>query len=414
MYRPFDPWAPNTDWSMTLPTGEEPLGLAAGATFCAVSTDKRRIRLFSEAGLQSHIFDLPGDAVALAAQDDLLAVAWHAAPSTPNGDQCIAYAVYDVVDGAQVQHGGLSLSPGSTLTWFGFSDEGVLAAYDSQGELRARSPAFGGVWVPIFSATNERKGAEYFWVFAVNAVEVQCIVCAGKPEPSVPSGSARPVVSAPPVRIPVLQHDDGMAPLEGDMVRHSLTVSHITVAYAAAEASGVHLDAAEHAMHAAQVEADRAALRLFTKLVQTDRQARAVEVAMKLLTQTAMQGALKIAHHHRLSALAEKLEAIIEGRAAAEAAAVQAQAYADIGGGWPAEQQHQEVQEEEEAEDRIVSPFAEGGKSAAGGGPQKAGAGGAFGSSSLKEKENTGGAGGIGGKRKTPSANPFARKKAAK
>lgn len=50
-------------------------------------------------------------------------------------------------------HGGpLPLSPGSTLGWLGFSEEGLLAAYDSVGELRLRSELFGGAWVTAFSA----------------------------------------------------------------------------------------------------------------------------------------------------------------------------------------------------------------------------------------------------------------------
>lgn len=69
---------------------------------------------------------------------------------------------------------------------------------------------------------------------------------------------------------------------------------------AAAEANDMEsIEAAEHAVHTAQVEADRCVLRLYTKLVQADRQARALEAVLQLQTDNALNGALKIAYHHR-------------------------------------------------------------------------------------------------------------------
>ena len=58
-------------------------------------------------------------------------------------------------------HGGpLPLSPAASLAWLGFSEEGLLAAYDSEGELRLRSGDFGGAWVTAFSAaTGEGRTA---------------------------------------------------------------------------------------------------------------------------------------------------------------------------------------------------------------------------------------------------------------
>lgn len=53
----------------------------------------------------------------------------------------------------ELASGPLPLTPGSRLVWLGFSEgEGLLAAYDSEGELRLRTPDFGGAWVPLFSA----------------------------------------------------------------------------------------------------------------------------------------------------------------------------------------------------------------------------------------------------------------------
>jgi chromosome transmission fidelity protein 4 len=51
-YRPFDAWAPQSDWTVTLPKGEEATCIAIGNTFVAVSTSKWLLRIFSFSGIQ--------------------------------------------------------------------------------------------------------------------------------------------------------------------------------------------------------------------------------------------------------------------------------------------------------------------------------------------------------------------------
>jgi len=60
--------------------------------------------------------------------------------------------IHDVATQQELASGPLPLTPGSNLAWLGFSEEGLLASYDSGGELRMRSPDFGGAWVPLFSS----------------------------------------------------------------------------------------------------------------------------------------------------------------------------------------------------------------------------------------------------------------------
>ena len=45
-------WCCPADWSLGLPAGEEAECVAAGASFCAVATSRRTLRLFTPAGLQ--------------------------------------------------------------------------------------------------------------------------------------------------------------------------------------------------------------------------------------------------------------------------------------------------------------------------------------------------------------------------
>jgi hypothetical protein len=70
--------------------------------------------------------------------------------------------VYDVSEQRETASGALPLTPGASLAWLGFSEEGLLAAYDSEGELRLRTPDFGGAWVPLFSSAAGALGHRGF------------------------------------------------------------------------------------------------------------------------------------------------------------------------------------------------------------------------------------------------------------
>ncbi len=420
LYRPFEPWAANTEWQAALPAGEEPLCLAAGAEFVAAATAARRLRLFSGAGLPLAVLALPGAPVALAAAGRALAVAHHAAPPGAAGDQALSYSVYDVPEQRLLHAGPLPLSPGGAeLAWLGFTEEGALAVYDSAGELFVRTPAFGGAWAPLFSAAAERKGAESFWLFSVAAArgEAMAIVCAGTGEPPVPSGGARPVVSALRLRVPAATPagaDDALTPLEGELMRVALVAAEAAAAAAAGggDAGGADTAALEAAAGAAAVAADKAGVRLFAKLVQADRAARALEVAARLATPAAVRGAAAIAHHRRARALGDHVLALLERREAAEADEVEAQAMAAAaaaaGGGAPA----------------LAGGYAAGGGAYAYEAPPARGpsppaapaaAPSMFARRAPAENGGVAGNGGEAGapKRKAGGANPFARKKVA-
>lgn len=47
--------------------------------------------------------------------------------------QALQYAVWDTTFRTELQRGALLLSPGATLTWLAFSDQGTLCTMDSEG-----------------------------------------------------------------------------------------------------------------------------------------------------------------------------------------------------------------------------------------------------------------------------------------
>uniref|UniRef100_A0A2K1XI20 WDHD1/CFT4 second beta-propeller domain-containing protein n=1 Tax=Populus trichocarpa TaxID=3694 RepID=A0A2K1XI20_POPTR len=83
----------------------------------------------------------------------------------------LGFRVFDISNGTQTHRGRLPLTPGSHLTWFGFSEEGQLSSYDSKqilwGVLLVFTSQYGGSWLPIFS----------YWVVGLNTSMLFCIVC---------------------------------------------------------------------------------------------------------------------------------------------------------------------------------------------------------------------------------------------
>lgn len=304
VFRPFEPWSANTDWTVGLPQGEEACSVAVGDSFCVVANNLRMIRLFTLAGLQTNVISTPGDIVCVFAQDDAFGVVYHAGNPTTEGDQILDVQTYQFSSGKKEIETRVCLSSAAQLAWIGFTDEHALATYDSEGILRVFSPDFGGSWTPVFDASKERKGSEIFWLFSVSlaANEVQCIVCADTVEPVVPSGSARPVITAAPLQLPLVPGDTKMAQSEANMMRAKLLLSQLDPT--SFQDSDI-LAESESAY-------DRASLSLFKSLLEQDRASRALEVARRMLSKNALEGALRLANHFNIGALIEKIELLQE------------------------------------------------------------------------------------------------------
>ena len=87
-------------------------------------------------GVQTGVMTLAGRPVAMAAQEDQLAVAWHVAMPAAEGDQALHYSGYSVSAQSELHTGALYLSGSSNLSWLGFSETGLLAAYDTKVGLK--------------------------------------------------------------------------------------------------------------------------------------------------------------------------------------------------------------------------------------------------------------------------------------
>ena len=83
-------------------------------------------------GVQTGVMTVAGRPVALAAQDDQLAVVWHGGLPAADGAQALQYGVYRMSAQSKMHGGALYLSGRAHLSWLGFSETGLLAAHDTQ------------------------------------------------------------------------------------------------------------------------------------------------------------------------------------------------------------------------------------------------------------------------------------------
>ena len=143
------------------------------------------------------------------------------------------------------------------------------------------------------------------WVASL-VVALAVAGCRDTEEPVVPSGSARPVVTAPPLHIPVVQTDDKVTSGERDMVRIRTVISQLDA------------EVDKDLVCDCELAHDKASLGVIKGLLDQNNPSRAFEVAERIMTDKAMEGALRVANHYGISALVEKIEDLIAKRQADE------------------------------------------------------------------------------------------------
>ncbi|KXZ42707.1 hypothetical protein GPECTOR_122g448 [Gonium pectorale] len=116
------------------------------------------LRLFSLGGSQTGLSRLEGPPVAMAAAGSLLAVVYHAGPPNPHTkSQQLAMSLYDTTSLSLAFSAPLPLSPGSSLTWLGFTDDHCLPAVaDTAGVVAAATEK------PPATDSHKRKPAQTY------------------------------------------------------------------------------------------------------------------------------------------------------------------------------------------------------------------------------------------------------------
>ncbi|XP_023762447.1 protein ENHANCER OF LHP1 1 [Lactuca sativa] len=312
MYRPFRSWANNSEWSMRFEE-EEVKAVALGTSWVAAVTSLNFLRIYTDGGLQRHVVSLDGPVVTASGFGDELAVVTHSSPSLPSNEQMLEFRVLNVPNGRQSIRGKLALTPGSILTWFGFSEEGQLTSFDSMGVLRVFSNQYGGSWFPLFSASKLKKKDESYWVVGLNKTNLFCILC--KSPDKFPQVVPKPVLTLLDLSIPLASSDLGAEALENEFIISNMHLSQIQRKIEEKEAMGDD-DTTSLEDEAFNIETalDRCILRLIASCCNGDKLVRAIELVKLLSLEKSVRGAIKLVTALKLPNLAERFNTILEER----------------------------------------------------------------------------------------------------
>ncbi|KAF3437994.1 hypothetical protein FNV43_RR20750 [Rhamnella rubrinervis] len=311
IYRPFSSWANNSEWSMRF-EGEEVKVVALGASWVAAITSLNFLRIFSEGGLQKHVLSLDGPVVTASGFKDELAVVTHASHCLPSNDQMLEFRVFNISNGVQPLRGHLPLTPGSYLVWFGFSEEGQLSSYDSKGVLRVFTSQYGGSWLPLFSASKEKKSDENYWVVGLNASKLFCVVC--KNPDLFPQVMPKPVLSLLNLSFPLASSDLGAEALENEFMLNNMHLLQIQKQIEEMSRSCLDIASLDDEIFNTEAAQDRCILRLIASCCNGDKLVRATELVKLLSLEKSVRGAIKLVTVLKLPNLAERFNSILEER----------------------------------------------------------------------------------------------------
>lgn len=135
------------DWEMKL-TGREDLeGLCVGRTWCVVCTNKLVLRVFMvRGGVQVYVVSFPSPIVSMYSHNDTLCLLYSADLPALHTHR-LAFSTYDISPAnlgiqARLRCALAPIPPKLSLSWAGFSSEGILSTVDSQGDVRMYSEAW--------------------------------------------------------------------------------------------------------------------------------------------------------------------------------------------------------------------------------------------------------------------------------
>ncbi|KAL5544857.1 hypothetical protein UlMin_008641 [Ulmus minor] len=311
MYRPFSSWANNSEWSMRF-EGEEVKVVALAGSWVAAITSLNFLRIFSDGGLQRHVISLDGPVVTASGFNDEIAVVTHAADCLPSNDQMLEFRVFNISNGTQPLRGRLPLTPGSHLTWFGFSEEGQLSSYDSKGVLRVFTSQFGGSWLPLFSGGKEKKSDENYWVVGLNASKLFCIVC--KRPDFFPQVMPKPVLTLQDLSFPLATSDLGAESLENEFILNNMHLSQLQNKIEEISGTGLDTTSLDDEVFNFEAAQDRCILRLIASCCNSDKLERATELVKLLALEKSVKGAIKLVTVLKLPNLAERFNTLLEER----------------------------------------------------------------------------------------------------
>ncbi|TIC08665.1 WD40 repeat-like protein [Wallemia mellicola] len=310
VYKPFDSWSSQQDWSTRLPDGESASILACGSKFVVVSTSKNYLRFFTTSGIQRYVINYGKDVVTASAGKQYFVAVSRSSGGASNGYQNLVYDVIDLSTFEYVQSGTVPLAKGVEITWLGFSsDIDVPVMYDSNGLLSILdkfATPMQARWVPLLDTnTPERRQDkdERYWPVGVTNTQLMCIILKGSEQyPYFP----RPLISELDIKIPLLGMDSQQGQLEESVMRDSLLLNHAR--------DSNEEDEFEEEIKQHEIQIDKGILQLINTACKADKLQRALDAAAMLNQFTSIDAAMKIAAFFHLPSLQDRIYLLKEDK----------------------------------------------------------------------------------------------------
>ncbi|PNJ70437.1 WDHD1 isoform 1 [Pongo abelii] len=306
----FSSWDSSKEWIIDLPQNEDIEAICLGQGWAAAATSALLLRLFTIGGVQKEVFSLAGPVVSMAGHGEQLFIVYHRGTGF-DGDQCLGVELLELgKKKKQILHGDpLPLTRKSYLAWIGFSAEGTPCYVDSEGIVRMLNRGLGNTWTPICNTREHCKGkSDHYWVVGIheNPQQLRCIPCKGS---RFPPTLPRPAVAILSFKLPYCQIATEKGQMEEQFWRSVIFHNHLD--YLAK--NGYEYE--ESTKNQATKEQQELLMKMLALSCKLEREFRCVELA-DLMTQNAVNLAIKYASRSRKLILAQKLSELAVEKAA--------------------------------------------------------------------------------------------------
>jgi len=296
-YKPFDAWGNKSEWLFQLEDQEEVKCCAIGKKWAAVATSQNYLRVFSYSGLQLDVKSLPGPIVSMCGNDNLLAVVFSVYGA-------LQYWLLDINKNKFVHQGMLPVSPGSTLSWVGFTwNLNNLASFDSKGVVRMLLSK-NYTWIPVLHSNKNTKGkSDTVWPIYVTPENLMCHVCKG--QRNYPETLPRPVPQAMPIRMPLLNLASESEKLQEQHTRQKAILEEQDIQGMATTNKD-------------KIKLDKIILLNFKNACKASRSVRALDLSTRLMRKKSLDAAIIMANHMNQNQLVERMNILMQGKEAAQ------------------------------------------------------------------------------------------------
>ncbi|KAJ3386988.1 WD repeat and HMG-box DNA binding-domain containing protein 1 [Lobulomyces angularis] len=291
-------------------SGEEPEVVALTSKLIAISTSLNYVRFFSLGGLQSGMMSLTSNVVSMVGNDHHLLIVYHLSAAYQD-NQNLGFILLNNSRCCIIKD-ELPISSGSQLDWIGFSEEGIPLSYDSNGILRGLIREVGfSYWTPLLDTSLRRmEKEEYYWPVGVFGENFMTVICKHKNDPLL---FPPPILMEIPILLPFLN-----MPLSGTLEekyhRGLLLLSQMEFLHnETINTPNNRIIESTFNSKVSKMEKNLDKIGLFLEMVATckaGKSQRAIDICHTLHSEASIDSAIKLALHHRLNSVADKMSLI--------------------------------------------------------------------------------------------------------